>query len=292
MRKLTVVGLALVAVLALGVAVVSAQGPRGGQNTPFGGRGYGFTALDDIAAALGLETADLQTALADGQTVAEIAEAQGVALEDVIATLVNAYSEELAAEVEAGNLSQAQADAMLALHEANLTEHFNNGTTFMGRSGRIGDTDGMMGRGMMSGGMMMGGFDRMPMFDTMGDMHDSMLEAVSAALGLENDALIAALQDGQSIAEVAEAQGVALEDVTAAVLAAHSDTLAAAVEAGDLTQEQADAMATMMETHAAQMLESGMPMGFGGSHMRGFDAHSHGMLGQMPMGGMRGGRGS
>ncbi len=288
MRRSMTVGLALVLVLALGVTAVFAQGPRGNQGWMAGGWGAGAN-LEAIAEALGMDEAALLDALQDGQTVAEIAEAQGVALEDVIAALTADVAADLAAAVEAGDLSQAQADARLALHAANLEEFLNN-QTFAGRFGRF-DGMPMLGMRFMAGG--------------------NMLDSVAEALGLDADDLIAALQDGQSVADVAEAQGVALEDVSAALLAEASATLAEAVEAGDISQAEADAHLVLMQSHLEAMLTSALPMFsgrmfgggmFGGMMMRGFDdgdfgrgmmgrdnMPGRGMMDRMPRGGMRGG---
>jgi hypothetical protein len=63
------------------------------------------------AGALGLEPAELREALADS-TLAEVAEAQGVELADVIAAALASAQADLDAAVEAGNLTQERADAI------------------------------------------------------------------------------------------------------------------------------------------------------------------------------------
>jgi hypothetical protein len=78
------------------------------------------------------------------------------------------------------------------------------------------------------------------------------------------DELRKALADGQTVAELAQAQDVALEDVADALVAAHAERLQQAVEDGRLTQEEADEKLVEMETNILDRLESGEFGGLGG----------------------------
>ena len=64
-------------------------------------------------------------------------------------------------------------------------------------------------------------------------------EIVAGVLGIEPDELRAALAEGQSLAAVAEANGVDPQDVVDALVAEVEAKLDAAVEAGDLTADEA-----------------------------------------------------
>jgi hypothetical protein len=104
----------------------------------------------------------------------------------------------------------------------------------------------------------------------------SQFDAMAEALGLTPVELFTELHEGNSLEEIAEAQGVDLESVKEAMNTARAEAvrenIQQAVEDGYLTQEQAD---WMME---------GIDKGF--TPMRGgFD---RGLRGSMP-GGMRGG---
>ena len=70
-----------------------------------------------------------------------------------------------------------------------------------------------------------------------------------------------ALADGQTVPELAKAQGVALEDLVDALTAQRIEQ---AVENGRLTQEQADERIETMKEHLLEQLESGFEMGRGG----------------------------
>lgn len=66
-------------------------------------------------------------------------------------------------------------------------------------------------------------------------------EAAAEALDLTTDELRDAVRGGSTLAELAEAQGVAIEDLADAMLAGMEERLAARVADGTITQEQADA---------------------------------------------------
>ncbi|MGK2930646.1 MAG: hypothetical protein ACSLFO_13840, partial [Acidimicrobiales bacterium] len=92
---------------AVETALVEARPERGDRL----GRHGGLTA---IAEALGLSEAELRAEVRDGSSIAEIAEAQGVDIQEVIDILVAAHAEHLAEKVDAGELTQEEADEILA----------------------------------------------------------------------------------------------------------------------------------------------------------------------------------
>ncbi len=65
-------------------------------------------------------------------------------------------------------------------------------------------------------------------------------EAAAQALGITQDQLMTELKDGKSLAEVAQAQGMSVEDFKAALLTQVKAQLDSLVADGTLTQEQAD----------------------------------------------------
>jgi len=125
----------------------------------------------------------------------------------------------------------------------------------------------------------------------------SMPALLAEALGMTTEELFAAQESGQTVAEVAAAQGVELADVVAAVIAPRAELLAQAVADGRLTQEQADAMlATMTEHMTARFEESGVGCGggcgMGGGGRFGTSDDTGTSSGRGHRGGMRGGCGS
>jgi hypothetical protein len=75
-------------------------------------------------------------------------------------------------------------------------------------------------------------------------LNDAALEAVADVLGMTTDEVTAALQDGQTLQDLADEAGVDIEDVHAAIQAVHEtemrERIAQAVEDGTITQENAD----------------------------------------------------
>jgi hypothetical protein len=93
-----------------------------------GGRGHhgGGPDLAAAATALGMSEDELRTALeAEGTTLADVAEEQGVAVDDLVAALVTAQEERIAQAVEDGRLTQEEADERLADLEERVTERVN-----------------------------------------------------------------------------------------------------------------------------------------------------------------------
>ena len=91
-----------------------------------GGPGFGHGAeLDAAAAAIGIPTTDLQTALQSGQSLAQIAEAHGKTAQDVVDALVAAEKSELADRVKSGDITQAEADQKVAAITDGITAMVN-----------------------------------------------------------------------------------------------------------------------------------------------------------------------
>ncbi|HEY7565602.1 MAG TPA: hypothetical protein VIA81_11815, partial [Acidimicrobiia bacterium] len=79
--------------------------PRG----HFVGRGAATATLEEAAAAIGIEVADLRSALRDGQSIAEVANANGVDPQAVIDALVAAFNVKIDEAVANGRLTEDQA---------------------------------------------------------------------------------------------------------------------------------------------------------------------------------------
>ena len=81
--------------------------------------------LEIAATAIGISTEDLRTALQDGQSLAEVAQANGVDPQVVIDAFVADLQTHLAARVESGALTQAEADEKLANATERITAMVN-----------------------------------------------------------------------------------------------------------------------------------------------------------------------
>ncbi|MEZ4768013.1 MAG: hypothetical protein R2844_06240 [Caldilineales bacterium] len=94
---------------------------------------------------------------------------------------------------------------------------------------------------------------------------ESSLTAVAAqVIGIEQAELVAELNAGATIADVAAGYGVEPQAIVDAYVQPRIDTLDAAVAAGRITQDQADAMLAQMEAQvSAQLTEAWQAQGNG-----------------------------
>lgn len=112
-------------------AIVNGEAPLGGpgRGGHHGGRGVAAR-LDTVADALGITEDELHDALEDGQTIAEVAEANGVDVQTVIDALVAEAKTHLDEKVAEGDLTQAEADERLTEITDRITEMVNEGPRF------------------------------------------------------------------------------------------------------------------------------------------------------------------
>jgi hypothetical protein len=96
-----------------------------------------------------------------------------------------------------------------------------------------------------------------------------LVEAVAQATGLPTEDVVAALQDGQTYAQIVASKGKTLQDVVDVAVQARSEALQQAVADGRFTQEQADTMLSSMSEHLMAQLEAGWTPGSGGMGSRG-----------------------
>jgi hypothetical protein len=91
--------------------------------------------LQTVADTIGITTDELSTALAGGQTIAQVAEANGSSAQAVIDALVAEVETHFAEEVASGEHTQADADARIAEATTRITDMVNNGGMPGGRGG-------------------------------------------------------------------------------------------------------------------------------------------------------------
>jgi hypothetical protein len=91
--------------------------------------------------------------------------------------------------------------------------------------------------------------------------HGPGLAVAAEAIGIEEDALRSALQDGQTIAEVAAANDVDVQTVIDAIVADMNSHLDQAVTDGRLTQDQANEMKANAEERATALVNGERPAG-------------------------------
>lgn len=163
--------------------------------------------LATAAEALGISEDELRAALEGGQSIAQVAEAEGVDVQAVIDALV--------------------ADATTRLEEA-ITNLPDRMTELVNREG-LPDRGRPGGPGRPHGGRGPG------------------LDAAAEVIGITTDELRTELRDGSSIADVAAANDVDVQTVIDALVAEATTHLDEAVADGRLTEEEATERKTDLE---------------------------------------------
>jgi hypothetical protein len=175
-----------------------------------------------IAAAGAVGLAGLVGAVAAAPAVsASTISAVTTAATDRVEIIANA----LAGLVEDGTLTQEQADVVAETLDEQLPAH---------RPGGLGGPRGH-------------GFALLE------------LEVAAEELGLTEEELREQLRNGASLAEIAEDQGVDVDDLVNVIVDAAEERLAAAVDDGRIDQERADELAADLEERVRTFVEEGFP---------------------------------
>jgi len=93
--------------------------------------------------------------------------------------------------------------------------------------------------------------------------HGPPLDALAEAIGIDAEELRTALEEGQTPAEVAEANGVSRAELVDAIVADMNEHLDQAVEDGHLTEAEAQERRADAEEHAQAIADGERPEGRG-----------------------------
>ncbi len=150
-KTLLIVALLVLALGALGVGVVFAQGGK----PPVGPNGYGWMhnyVEQALAAKLGLTEKQVEDQLAAGKTMYQIALDNGIKQENLAAFMTEVHKDALARAVKDGVITQQQADWMLQRMENMYQNGYGPGNCPMhnGQGAPVGRGRGF-GPGMMNG---------------------------------------------------------------------------------------------------------------------------------------------
>ena len=163
-KTLLIVALLVLALGALGVGVVAAQDgqpPVGGYGRGMmQGGGYGpmnTYVVEAFAAELGLTVDEINTRLANGETMYQIALAEDVAADQVAAVLTEVHTEAFDKAVAAGALTREQADWMLQRMQFMAQNGYGYGSGNCPMHDGVRPQDGTGFRGGMGPGGMGGG---------------------------------------------------------------------------------------------------------------------------------------
>lgn len=125
-----------------------------------------------------------------------------------------------------------------------------------------------------------------------GGPQDSLVAIAAKTLGMDQAALVSALNSGKTIADVAKDKGVALDKIVDAVVADRAERLKSAVAAGRMTQAQADALLAQMKTNITARLNAKFTPRGNGQGTGFVDADNDGVCDNCEAGMGQGGSGS
>ena len=212
-RPVAIATLAATAI-AGGVGGATLLGPAGAEQSsppvaavdvaPAAGAGRCGQGLEAVAEAVGVSTDELREALGGGQTIAEVAEANGTDPQDVIDALVAGGTERLDAAVADGRIDQATADEPKETLPERAADLVN------------GDLDRDLRRH---------------------PARPVALRTIAETIGITTDDLRGALRDGQTIAQVAEANGTDPQGVIDALTARATQRITKVVN-GDTVRQR------------------------------------------------------
>jgi hypothetical protein len=206
-------------------------GPGGPGGPGFAGKPFIANELAAAAKYLGLSESDLRTKLEAGQSLADVAKAQGKDLAGLEQAILAAAKADLDKAVADKDLTQSQADDILANLKSHIDNIANGSLRFRGPGGPGGP--GHVGRAF--------GAD---------------LSAAAKYLGLSESALRTKVSGGDSLADVAKAQGKDVGGLQDAIVADAKADLDKAVADKRLTQSQADDILSGLKAHVDDLVNA------------------------------------
>lgn len=215
------------------------------------------SARSEVFESLGLDTEVFRQALKDGQTMAEAAEAQGVSPDDLSAGLEAAFSAKIDDAVASGKLTAEEAAEKKAGVAERVEETINSDPREL--KGDRGSRKSHKGN------------------------RGAKLENVAELLGLSTDEIREAVEGGQTLAELAEAQGVSEDQLVAALMEGVQEKMDQAVENDRLDADDADAKLAEIEERMVARINGEMPEGEDGERdrsRRGNGKRGHGTDGE------------
>ena len=189
--------------------------------------------LDDLAELVGTDADGLKSAYRDGQNLAEIAESNGIDPQTVIDALLGKANERVNTAVEDGKISESRAESIRANLEAKVSDRVH--------SGREATVDRQEKRAHRDA------------------KFSESFSDLAAQLGTDLEGLKSAYGEGQSLAQLAESNGIDPQTVIDVLVARASERIDAAVEAGKLSAEQAETWQSDLEARISERVHS--PMG-------------------------------
>ncbi len=208
-----------------------------------GGPGDIPEALADLS---GKDVSEIMAQRAAGKSFAEIAEAEGVSTDELLAEATRIETAELDAAVEAGTMTSAERTQELSGLQARLEAAVNETGALPARGGPGHD-----------GGRGHGGGD--------------IAEALAKLSGTEVSAIMEKRAAGTSFAQIAKAEGVGTDELLAEATRIETAELDAAVKAGTMTAAERTQILSGLQAHLKEELTETHALPADGGHGFGRD---------------------
>jgi lambda repressor-like predicted transcriptional regulator len=207
--------------------------------------------LDTAADYLGMDQADIQRALRDGKSLADLAKDRGKSVDGLEKALRDEIRRAADRAADDGALTRQQADRLAEKLSAVVDELVENGgipgLEFGFRAPRFGHGP----LGPPEKGMLPGAFPG-----------SDLMERAADYLGMTGADVREALRDGKSLADLAKDKGRSVDGLKRALRDAIREDADEAVENGVLTVEQADRLAERLGSVMDRLVEGGLSDGF------------------------------
>ncbi|HJV44852.1 MAG TPA: hypothetical protein VJ824_03905 [Bacillota bacterium] len=186
----------------------------------------GSFASQELLDLLHVDSQTLHNELKAGKSLADIAATNGVSEQSVIDYFVKKSTDRIQKDVQAGKITQEQADKRIAQLPKRMQKFVEH------KGGSLGGHHGHH-KGHPSGSM----------------------KVVAEALGLSQDDLKTQLKSGKSIAELAAEQGKDTQQIIDLMVKQATQKIDQAVQEGKLTQEKADQIKAKLPERMKKMVE-------------------------------------
>ncbi|MCC7447258.1 MAG: hypothetical protein IT324_07580 [Anaerolineae bacterium] len=269
-NKLKQAALVLTTVVVMGGAGLSAanaQGPDGGPGLGDGPRMAtlcSVTHYTDVAAkALGMDSLTLRKALAGGQTLTQIASSKQVSIQTVQDAIKAARDADLQQAVKDGLLTQEAYDQI----KARQNQAVPPANDPKGNQPKDNPPDRIGGGGDISAYIQV-----------------NLLDVAAKSLSMSCVDVAKAVQDGQSLAQIATSKSIQPQAVIDALVTAEKTALAQDVTDGIITQAQADGRLTNLTARLTAYVHGTQPQGQRGDG-QGQGGRGNNLPGNPPQGG-------
>lgn len=186
----------------------------------------------------GLTVEEIAQQIRDGATLGEVITNNGGDVETVIASVLETVSGRIQEQVDAGTITQALADQLVATADQLLEDWMNDAAPFP----RIGRPNN--GRG-----------ERIEM-----GVFAEFVRVVTEMTGLTVQEIAEQMKDGATLSEVITANGGNVDTVTQTVMDSLSSKLQEQVDAGNITSEQMTGIAETAEQRLTDWINGDAPL--------------------------------